>query len=301
MSRGERIALSTLGLLGLVTAAWWALALWPVSGATPAWLDRVRSVCFGTTESGLPDVSGWLLLIGQPFGMVALLMVGWGRTVRSGLVHLTERAPGRIAAGLALALVGVGLGAAGVRVVNVTESMAIQPPPDAMPSPDYPRLDREPPPQALLDQFGRRVSARDLVGRPAFVTFTFGHCTTLCPIILQQVLAARDLLAERDEEVPRVLVVTLDPWRDTPARLPNLVLQWGLPEDAHVLSGEVDEVNATLDAWGMARERDPQTGDIVHPALVFVLDAAGSVAYASSGGVQALAELARRATLASRP
>jgi protein SCO1/2 len=298
LARGERIALGTLALLGVVTAAWWGLALWPVPGEAPAWLDRVRTVCFGATESGLPDVSGWLLLIGQPLGMLALLMVGWGRAVRSGLVHLTENLPGRALAGVAVALLAAGAGAAAVRVAHATESVAFRTPQDVLPSPDYPRLDRRPPPHELVDQHGRSVSAESLVGKPAFVTFTFGHCTTLCPIVIQQVLAARDLLAERNEEVPTVAVVTLDPWRDTPPRLPHLVRQWDLPDDARVLSGEVDQVNAALDAWGVARERDPQTGDITHPALVFILDATGSVQYASSGGPRALAELARRVTAA---
>jgi protein SCO1/2 len=146
----------------------------------------------------------------------------------------------------------------------------------------------------LVDQDGREVSAADLAGRPAFVTFAFGHCTTLCPVVVQQVLAARDLVAEGNGALPTVAVVTLDPWRDTPSRLPHLAQRWDLPDDALVLSGEVDQVNAALDAWGVARERDPRTGDITHPALVFILDAEGSVRYASSGGPRTLAELARR-------
>jgi cytochrome oxidase Cu insertion factor (SCO1/SenC/PrrC family) len=294
LAREERIALGTLALLGVVTAAWWALALWPVPGETPSWLARVRTVCFGATDSGLPDISGWLLLIGQPLGMLGLLMVGWGRVVRSGLVHLVGHTPGKVAAALVVVLVAAGTGAAGMRVATAMAPVAFEIPNDVTPSPDYPRLDRTPPPHALVDQDGREVSAADLAGKPAFVTFAFGHCTTLCPVVVQQVLAARDLLAEGNEELPTVAVVTLDPWRDTPSRLPHLARQWDLPDDALVLSGEVDQVNAALDAWGVARERDPRTGDIAHPALVFILDAEGSVRYASSGGPRALAELARR-------
>lgn len=295
--RGERTALGTLALLLAITAGWWALALWPVPGGTPDWLQRARLVCFGTTESGLPDASGWLLLVGQPLGMVGLLLAGWGRTVRSALGRLVGSGAGRALVGVVVLLVVGGLGAAGVRVARASEATAFLPPPgEEIPPPDYPRLDRTAPPNRLVDQHGRRAAATDLAGRPALVTFAFGHCTTLCPLVVRQVLAARELVAEAGGEPPAVAVMTLDPWRDTPARLPHLVEQWGLPDDALALSGEVEDVNAALDAWGMTRQRDPRTGDITHPPLVFVLDPGGTVAYASTGGgVRALAELVRRA------
>ena len=54
-----------------------------------------------------------------------------------------------------------------------------------------------------------------LAGRPVVVTFAYAHCTTICPVIVSEVLGARDKLALHK---PVVLIVTLDPWRDTPAR-----------------------------------------------------------------------------------
>ena len=62
-----------------------------------------------------------------------------------------------------------------------------------------------------------------------------------------------------------------------------------------MLSGTVAEVNAALDALQVARQRVPDTGDIVHPALVYVLDGEGTIAYAASGHADLIEELARRA------
>ena len=70
--RGAWIAPSSLGAILVVTVAWWALALWPSEGVPPAWLLRARQVCFNADGSGLPQASGWMLLIGQPIGMVAV-------------------------------------------------------------------------------------------------------------------------------------------------------------------------------------------------------------------------------------
>jgi cytochrome oxidase Cu insertion factor (SCO1/SenC/PrrC family) len=113
---------------------------------------------------------------------------------------------------------------------------------------------------------------------------------------VRQVLdAQRELRAAADaSRVPRVVVVTLDPWRDTPSRLPALAKDYEIGADGFVLSGEVDEVNALLDRWNVARSRDTQTGDLGHPPLVYVLDAQGRIAFASTGGTRALVELVGR-------
>ena len=41
------LALLTLVAIIAITAAWWALALWPVGASAPEWLARTRSACFG--------------------------------------------------------------------------------------------------------------------------------------------------------------------------------------------------------------------------------------------------------------
>jgi hypothetical protein len=44
----------------------------------------------------------------------------------------------------------------------------------------------------------------------------------------------------------------------------------------------------------VARDRDTDTGDVLHPLLTYVLDASGRIAFASTGGVAALTELVGR-------
>jgi cytochrome oxidase Cu insertion factor (SCO1/SenC/PrrC family) len=131
-------------------------------------------------------------------------------------------------------------------------------------------------------------SLADLRGRPVLVTFAFGHCETLCPLVVGQVLAAQASLAGSAAS-PAVLIVTVDPWRDVPSRLPSMAAAWHLPaRDAWVLGGDVATVEATLDAWRVPRDRDLRTGDVTHPALVYVIDAAGRIAFATTGGTAIL-------------
>ncbi len=196
-------------------------------------------------------------------------------------------------AGATLLLVVGGLGAAGVRVANARIPEPVLPGSADVPE-SYPRLDREAPDMsALVDQRGEAFTPETLEGRSAFVTFAFGNCETVCPMVVHASRAARMELGNPEEWA--VVVVTLDPWRDTPSRLSHLVEQYELdPERDFVLSGGVDDVERVLDGWNIARSRDTQTGDITHPPLVYLVEPEGTVAYASSGAMQQLVALARR-------
>jgi protein SCO1/2 len=149
------------------------------------------------------------------------------------------------------------------------------------------RLEGPAPDLRLTDQHGEPFDLADLAGRPVLVVFAFAHCQTVCPLLVQQALAAQ----RAAEPGAAVVVVTLDPWRDTPSRLPHLARQWRLGDGAWVLSGEVPQVEATLDAWGIARSRDRSSGDIVHATQVYLVDRAGRLAWAAPGDAVTLAEL----------
>jgi protein SCO1/2 len=142
-----------------------------------------------------------------------------------------------------------------------------------------------------VDQHGATVSIAALRGRPVLLTFAYAHCTTVCPIVVQEVVRAQRGLGDVR---PVVVVVTLDPWRDTPSRLPAMAQQWGLPADAHVLSGSVPAVEAALDRWSVPRSRDTTTGEVTHPQVVYVLDRDGRVAYSVTGDADAIVELTGR-------
>ena len=71
------LAVVALGVILAVTATWWALALYPAGAAAPQWLLRTRLACFGAGPDALPNAGGWVLLVGEPLGMLGILVVGW--------------------------------------------------------------------------------------------------------------------------------------------------------------------------------------------------------------------------------
>jgi protein SCO1/2 len=302
----EAVALGGLATIALVSASWWALALWPAGDVPPEWLVRTRAVCFGTRPDGLPGPEGWGALIFQPLGMLGILLIGWREEVRGGLRALAGRPIGRWALATSAALMIAGIVAAGARVrVAVAASaeltpaeLASIPGPDGGPPAGFRVEDRPAPALHLLDQAGAVVTLEEYAGRPLLVTFVFGHCETICPLIVRETIAARRRLAAEGVDAAAV-VLTLDPWRDTPGRLEYLASKLGLEADERLISGEVEAVEEALDRWEVPRQRDTRTGDIVHPPLVYVIDAAGRIAFAAAGGEDLLVDLVRRAATRS--
>ena len=58
-------------------------------------------------------------------------------------------------------------------------------------------------------------------------------------------------------------------------------------------SGSPDTVERVLNAWRIPRVRNPRSGDISHPTVVYVLDADGRIAYVVNGGAEAIAAALR--------
>lgn len=271
------LALLTLTAIIAVTAAWWALALWPVGATAPEWLARTRAACFGARPGGFPDAGGWILLIGEPAGMAAVFIALWRESLRSELTRLRRDRVWRVAAG------GVGivaLGAFTLLAVRVARAYSASRPVIRVEGGIRTRLDLEPPLTTLIDQHGQPVSLGDVHGHRTLLAFAFGHCTTVCPTIVRDVLEARR--AARASDV-RLVVVTVDPWRDTPERLPYLAQQWELAPDDRVLSGDIAEVEATLDALGVGRRRNEVNGVVDHAPTVMLINARGRIAWRLDG------------------
>ncbi len=279
-------ARAALGGVLAVTAAWWALALWPLPASAPDWLSRTRAVCFGSTPSGLPDVQGWMLLFLQPTLMLAQVLAIWGGELKGDASRMSRSRRGRMALGVLVIAFFTAAGAAVTRVRGATEASASAE--GGLIEPGWVRVGRPAPPLELLDADGAPLRLAELRGRPVFVAFAFAHCQTACPRLVHEVLVAQRALGD-----PAVIVVTLDPWRDTPSRLRSIEERWEMGEGARVASGSVAQVEAALDAWGIERSRDPRNGDLVHVPRVFVVDREGILAYEADPNAALLAELAR--------
>lgn len=263
----------------LVAVGWWTFALAPI-GEEVEWMERARAVCFGSVPGGLPDTWGWMVLVLSPLSLLALLVAVWGGELRAWLRSLGMAGRAVIAV---LLLLPAGLCAGWIerraeavaRAVSGTTALAA---PEGSSLPDHwPRTYEKAPVFELVDQQGERYSNREPSGRPQLLTFVYAHCATVCPVLVYAVREATERLEGRAEPV----FITLDPWRDTPSRLPTLAVAWGVAElpGARLLSGPPEEVVQVQKQFGLEIVRDEQTGEITHPGLVWVLDREGRIAY----------------------
>jgi len=124
---------------------------------------------------------------------------------------------------------------------------------------------------ALRDQDGRVVSLAGLRGRTVALTFLSAHCRGACPVLGRRVgqIVRRLSPAER----PRLVVVDVDPWDDSPVTARAVVRRWHLGAGTSWLLGSRRELASVWRAYGIAVE--PRVGDVVHGLAVYLIDRHG--------------------------
>lgn len=156
--------------------------------------------------------------------------------------------------------------------VPVTESATILPQP------------RELPPLDLVDQDGRPLPGDFLHNRWTVVFFGFTQCPDVCPTTLTTLAQMKKKLADLPaEQQPRVLLVTVDPERDTPAILKSYVTFF----DPSLLgaTGTLAATAQAASAFSVPFAKVPLPGGgytMDHGAGLFVVSPAGALAAYSS-------------------
>jgi protein SCO1 len=109
----------------------------------------------------------------------------------------------------------------------------------------------EKPQFVLPDAAGRPFDfARETDGKVALLFFGYTHCPDVCPLHMANIAAVLRKLSWSERQAVRVVFVTTDPARDTPARLASWL---GDFDPAFVgLHGPLDDVNAMQVSLGLA-------------------------------------------------
>lgn len=98
----------------------------------------------------------------------------------------------------------------------------------------------------LVDGDGRTVTQEDLRGKLSLILFGFTFCPDVCPTELQVIAQAMDMLGPQAAEV-RPVFITVDPERDTPAKMKEYVEQFH--PSITGLTGTPQQVAAAARAW----------------------------------------------------
>jgi protein SCO1/2 len=130
---------------------------------------------------------------------------------------------------------------------------------------------------ALLDQHGSAIDASVFEGQWDLVFFGFTHCPDICPTTLQILATARRQLEERGvQPLPRIVLVSVDPERDTPDIIGPYVDYFGAGNLG--ITGELAEISKLTSGLGIYFQKQPPNGDaynVDHSAAVLVVDPDG--------------------------
>ena len=133
------------------------------------------------------------------------------------------------------------------------------------------------------DQTGQSQPLSSLAGKVRVVAMTYTRCPHTCPMIVGEL---KRLEAEMTpDQASRVgfVLFSLDPARDTPARLAEHARMARLSPDRWTLLTSTDEQVRELAALLGIRYRREGTGEISHSNTWLVLDAQGRVIYRRDG------------------
>lgn len=130
----------------------------------------------------------------------------------------------------------------------------------------------------LTDQNGHTVHANDYTGKVVMLFFGFSHCMDTCPLTLGKLSAILNSMGKQAEQT-RVLFVSIDPNRDTPARLATYTRSFS-PEVIG-LTGTPDQLRDLTRRYRVAfsygKGYPHGQYPVYHSGAVFVFDGSGKI------------------------
>jgi protein SCO1/2 len=129
----------------------------------------------------------------------------------------------------------------------------------------------------LLDPLGNTVSRETFLDQWSLVFFGFTHCPDICPLTLQTLAAAqRELAAAGQQPLPQIVLISVDPERDTPQLIGQYVAHFG---DGNLgVTGSLDELQKLTSALGIYFQKQPGDGEsyaVDHSAAVLLINPNG--------------------------
>jgi protein SCO1/2 len=142
---------------------------------------------------------------------------------------------------------------------------------------------------SLTAQDGEPVRLSDFRGHIAVLYFGYTYCPDVCPTTLATLANALDDLKAADRDQVQVMLVTVDPERDSPEVLAGYLAHF---DPAFIgLTGSAGEIAQAAEAFGIyyqKAEGSQATGYLVdHTATVSVLDREGRLRLLYSFGTPA--------------
>ena len=131
----------------------------------------------------------------------------------------------------------------------------------------------------LVDTSGRTFTQDDLKGRWNIVFFGFTFCPDVCPTTLDTLGRTLDLLGA-DRDTVRIVFVSVDPERDTPAKMAAYLANPAFPKGVVGLTGSPEQVAVAAKAYKVfyQKEGEGEAYLINHSSISYLMDPSGRFA-----------------------
>jgi protein SCO1/2 len=133
------------------------------------------------------------------------------------------------------------------------------------------------PPLSLHNYTGGRVSLAGQHGKAVLVTFVYTHCPDVCPLIVSNLAAAQRGLGAEARHV-KILAVTVDPRRDTPAAIRSFLSARGAAGRMDYLLGSNAQLRRAWKDWKVAVVKGRNKLTAGHSSIVYGITASGRMA-----------------------
>lgn len=132
-------------------------------------------------------------------------------------------------------------------------------------------------PVVLIDHNGRAADWRGRRGKPQLVSMFYTSCKYICPLIVDSGKAIEKQLTPAERQRIGILLISMDPVRDTPAALKAIVEKRKLDVARWTLaSPPKQDVRALAGVLGI-RYRELADGEFNHTSALVLLDADGRI------------------------
>lgn len=132
-------------------------------------------------------------------------------------------------------------------------------------------------PLVLTDHRGRAADWRGRRGKPQLVSMFYTSCKYICPLIIDSGKAIEKQLTPAEQQRIGILLISMDPARDTPAALKYIVDKRKLDVARWTLaSPPKQDVRAVAGVLGI-RYRELADGEFNHTSALVLLDADGRI------------------------
>ena len=133
----------------------------------------------------------------------------------------------------------------------------------------------------------QRLTEKDLVGKVVLIYFGYTYCPDICPTTMAELALMKSTLSPQQQEQVQVLMISVDPHRDTPQRLEEYLTAFGM--GAIGVTGTEREIADNAKRYRVSYQIEkpknpdfPTMYDVMHAEGIYVFDQQGRSSFLAS-------------------